>query len=153
MFLFFLVIFFCFFINYAFIFYDEAFLLSLYFLIFFFIVYLYLKNKFIIFNILKILRKYVLFITVFKINLSYNKLLLNFMQLVKFLFNKLAIKLNLHKHIISLILNNLFNKYVILINILFLFFFKNINDIKESLILHIYFLINKAFLNDISLYN
>jgi hypothetical protein len=153
MLLFFLVIFFSFLANYVFIAYDELFLLSLYFLIFFFIIYIYFKNKFKLFNIFKILKKYILFITLFKVNLNYNKLLLNFLRLVKNLFNKFTIKLIIYRRVISIILNNLFNKYVALINILFLFFFKDANNIKKYLALYIYILVDKISLNDISFYN
>jgi hypothetical protein len=153
MLLFFLVIFFSFLANYVFIAYDELFLLSLYFLIFFFIIYIYFKNKFKLFNIFKILKKYILFITLFKVNLNYNKLLLNFLRLVKNLFNKFTIKLIMYRRVISIILNNLFNKYVALINILFLFFFKDANNIKKYLALYIYILVDKISLNDISFYN
>lgn len=148
-----LIIFFSFLINYVYFIYDETLLLSLYFFIFFLIIYISFKNKFKIFNVLKILKKYILFITLFKINFNYNKLLKFFLIIGKKLFNKFVIKLNFHKYIINIILAYIFNKYKALINILFLFFFNNISFIKESLILYFFYLINKINLNDNLLYN
>jgi hypothetical protein len=151
--LFILIIFFSFLINYVYFIYDETLLLSLYFFIFFLIVYICFKDKFKIFNTLKILKKYILFLTLFKINFNYNKLLKFFLIISKKLFNKFIIKLNFYKYIINIILAYIFNKYKALINILFLFFFNNISLIKESLILYFFYLINKMNLNDNLLYN
>jgi hypothetical protein len=151
--LFILVIFFSFLINYVYFINDETLLLSFYFFLFFLIIYMFFKDKFKIFNILKILRKYNLFLTLFKVNFNYNKLLNFFLLIAKKLFNKFIIKLNFYKYIINIILASIFNKYKMLINILFLFFFNNINYIKKSLILYFFYLINKINLNDNLLYN
>jgi len=75
------------------------------------------------------------------------------LQSVKKLFNKFLVKLNLHKHIMNVILRNLFNKYIILINILFLFFFKDTSSVKKSLALYVHILADKLSLNDSSLCN
>src|SRR5947209_13748303 len=151
--LFILVIFFSFLINYVYFINDETLLLSFYFFLFFLIIYMFFKDKFKIFNILKILRKYNLFLTLFKVNFNYNKLLNYFLLIGKKLFNKFIIKLNFYKYIINIILASIFNKYKILVNILYLFFFNNINYIKKSLILYFFYLINKINLNDNLLYN
>ena len=145
--LFILVIFFSFLINYVYFINDETLLLSFYFFLFFLIIYMFFKDKFKIFNILKILRKYNLFLTLFKVNFNYNKLLNYFLLIGKKLFNKFIIKLNFYKYIINIILASIFNKYKILVNILYLFFFNNINYIKKSLILYFF------YLNDNLLYN
>src|SRR5580692_10227563 len=139
----FLVVFLCFSINCFFFIYDEAILLSIYFLIFFLIMYISLKSKFKIFNILKILRKYVLFIILFRVNLNYNKLLSFYTVKGKRLFIRFLLKLKLYKHIIRFILSSLLNKYKELINILFLSFIDGLDNIKEKLVLYIFFLIKK----------
>jgi len=144
---------FSFLINYVCFIYDESLLLSLYFFIFFLIVYISFKNKFKIYSILKILKKYILFITLFKVNFNYNKLLSSYLIIGKNLFNKFFLKLRLYKHIINFILIHILNKYKTLINILFLFFFNNINSIKENFVLYIYFLVDKINFNDSLLCN
>jgi hypothetical protein len=151
--LFALVICFSFFFNYNFFIYDEIFLLSLYFFIFFLIVYVNFKNKFKVLNTFKILKKYILFLTLFKINFNYNKLLKYLFIIIKELFNKFILKLNFIKRTIFIILVNIFNKYSALINILFLFFFYNFDFIKEMLVSYIFILIDKINLNDSLLCN
>src|SRR6516225_341644 len=115
---------------------------------FFYIIYVNFKNKFIFLNIFKILKKYILFLTLFKINFNYNKLLKYLFIIIKELFNKFILKLNFIKRTIFIILVNIFNKYSALINILFLFFFYNFDFIKEMLVSYIFILIDKINLND-----
>jgi len=74
--------------------------------------------------VLKILRKYVIFLTLFKVNLNYNNLLKFFLVIIKSLFKRLIIKLKIYKYVINVILMNLFNKYSILIALLFLYYAK-----------------------------
>src|SRR5947209_3112597 len=92
--LFILVIFFSFLINYVYFINDETLLLSFYFFLFFLIIYMFFKDKFKIFNILKILRKYNLFLYLFffnNINYIKKSLILYFFYLI----NKINLNDNL----------------------------------------------------------
>jgi hypothetical protein len=70
--------------------------------------------------VLRILRKYVIFLTLFKVNLSYNDLLKIFLVIIKSLLKRLNARLKIYKYVMRAILINLFNKYDILINLSFL---------------------------------
>jgi len=130
--LFLLIIFFSFFINSEYNVYNEGFLLSFYFFLFFFIAYINCKNQFKLFYALRILRKYIIFLTLFKVNLSYNNLLKFFLVIIKSLFKRFAIKLDAYKHVMSVISAYLFNKHNTLIILLFLYFSNDVSDLKAA---------------------
>jgi hypothetical protein len=127
--LFLLMIFFSFFVNNEYNVYGEGFLLSFYFFLFFFIIYISLKSKFKLFYVLRILRKYVIFLTLFKVNLSYNNLLKFFLVIIKSLFKRFNARLKICKHVMNLILTSLFNKYDILTTFSFLCCFNDASNL------------------------
>jgi hypothetical protein len=130
--LFFLTVFFGFFINSGCNVYNEGFLLSFYFFLFFFIVYISFKSQFKTFYVLRILRKYAIFLTLFKVNSSYNNLLKFFLVMIKALLKGFAIKLKACKYVMNVISTNLLNKYNVLAFLSSLCFLNNASELKAA---------------------
>jgi hypothetical protein len=124
-------------INFSFFINDEVILLCIFFLLFFTLLYIIFKGNFKNYVILKILQIFLIFLILFRINFNYNKILSFFLIIKKKLFIRLRIKLNNLKYIINSILVYIFNKYKILINIVFLYYSYNIKFIKNFLNLNI----------------
>jgi hypothetical protein len=124
-------------INFSFFINDEVILLCIFFLLFFTLLYIIFKGNFKNYVVLKILQIFLIFLILFRINFNYNKILSFFLIIKKKLFIRLRIKLNNLKYIINSILVYIFNKYKILINIVFLYYSYNIKFIKNFLNLNI----------------
>jgi len=146
-----LAISFSFLLNLSYLRLDEFFLLSLYFFIFFFIAYVFLKNIFKNISIINIFKKYILFVTLFKINSCYNKLLSLFFIFRKALFFKFKVKLYFFKRFLGLMLIGFFIKHKTLISLLFLSFFKMGDALKEGLASFPYVFMNKVAFYDSAL--
>lgn len=148
LFFFSLFIFFVFLLNLNYLIYDESFLLGFCFLIFFILIYIFIKRNFKNFSALKILKKFIVFIFLFKINFNYNKLLGFFFFSLKLKFIKFINSLKFLKLFINNVLLFILNKYKAIVSILFLFFLLNVEHIKGHFILYFSFFLDKTNLYD-----
>jgi len=156
--LFFFIALFSLFVNNEYNVYEEGFLLGFYFVLFFLVVYANFKSMFKLVYVLSILRKYAIFLTLFRVNLSCNSLLKSFVLITKLFFKRLIERLKFYKYVINFILVNIFSKYYVLIFLLFLYFSINVSCIKDAtsisggFLLNFVKMVNAISFNDYRLY-
>jgi len=144
----------CILLNLNYLAYNETLLLFFFFLIFYIFIYFFIKKIYKLFNLKKILKIYYIFLFFLKMNFNLNKLLCLYLIIKKNIIKKIILKLSNLEYLINFILNNLFEKYKVLINIQYLY--SNINyfkNLKETLINFILNLINKLSSYDNILFN
>lgn len=116
---------FSFLINFNFLNYSENFLLCIFFIVFFLLVYVLLNKKFKEYIFFNIFRSYYLIVYILRLNMFFNKIIICYYFIKKYILKNLVKKINLLKHHIFINLNILFETYIVLFYIIF---FYNLNN-------------------------
>jgi len=135
--------------NYDFISYNETFLLGLFLVIFFYLIYLFAEIKFKEYIFFQIYKIFCLIFFVLKLSNFFQKLSIFYYIMKKRILKKLYLKTMSIKKSVMVVINNLFEDYLVVFCFLFyLNISKKLELLSNSLNILLVFAIDKAKRND-----